>query len=296
MFNWKSRERSETTAKDDELLVLRRTFDYLQNRATANGSDEPAVDSPHTKESEPAQPQSCEPAQPQACEPAQPQNGETDDSFVGAQRFIAEQRTAAEALLREISALDDRFKIHAEAAQASRNYAAAKEVADGAATAARQANEVGQAAAADHQASAAELKSAEELLAASRADAQTAESQVADLERRLREALQSVEETASTLATCEARAKECAQCELVARSKASEAAEHAAACNAALETAQLDAATAKDRSDTLKSELQASGASLAGITDVQSIAARIAQAASSLNARSLMEAELIATA
>ena len=47
-----------------------------------------------------------------------------NEEVIAAQRIITEQRRAAEALLREVCQLEQRFKTEASAAQAALDYAA----------------------------------------------------------------------------------------------------------------------------------------------------------------------------
>jgi hypothetical protein len=206
----------------------------------------------------------------------------TNGSLTAAQQVIAQQRKAAEALLSEVCALEARLKEEAKAAQAAEIYEAAKKKAEGAALLEQRAKELAQATSERHSALAAEGKAAEGLLVATRAQADAAQARVADLERQLRDAQTATKQTMTSLTEHEVRAKERAAKESAAEREAGEAAARLAACEAACEAAKREAKAAGDRADALKKELPTSTAGLAGVTEVQTLAARLAEQASAL--------------
>lgn len=304
----------ESIAAESDITLLRSTLDYLHQRAISGsaGNAEQSDVSPSTNtEPSSVNETSNGPAQPDAlaAEPvanveiteaivvsyetpatAEPNDtaetgedaAEADKTLETAQRFIAEQRKIAEALLREVCAFEERFKNQAKAAQAARAYATAKEKTDSAAILAQQAKELVQSASVHRSAVAAELREAEANVAASHAEAQTANAAVADLEQRLRHAQQVAAEIAVTLHQREARVKECAATESAAAASEAQAAARVASCQTTLLEAEKEAQTAKEHADELISESLAGSPSFAGIREVQSLAARLADAASAL--------------
>jgi hypothetical protein len=201
----------------------------------------------------------------------------SDDPLTPAQRLLAEQRKAAEALLLEACALEERLKGEAKAAQAASECAAAKAKADGAAILEQQAKELAQASSERRAVLAAEREDAEKLVVATRADAEAARAQVAELEQRLLEH--------------EARAKEWAAKQAAAEHDAAEALARVVACQTERVAAEKEANAAEERAEALKNELAATTQSLAGIDDVQALAARIAEQASVLKHGPLTSAE-----
>ncbi|MGB6952698.1 MAG: hypothetical protein WBE15_12200, partial [Candidatus Cybelea sp.] len=87
--------------------------------------------------------------EPKAAPPVKPPKSAIashNEEVIAAQRIITEQRRAAEALLREVCQLEQRFKTEASAAQAALDYAGAQEKADAAAALEQQARALVQAA------------------------------------------------------------------------------------------------------------------------------------------------------
>jgi chromosome segregation ATPase len=270
---WKSR-RGESepaaVANGSEMLLLRSMLDYLQDRAS-------------TSETPPTATASLSGARPDRSEADTTQREETLET---AQRFIADQRKIAEALLREVCTLEERLEIQLEAAQATRTYAEADQRAQTADGAARQAEELAVAATRNHQASQTQRREAEELVATSRGDAQTAEAAAKELEELLTHARRMVAEVSATLEQHEARAAECAAKERAAAGDATAAAQRVAAARNAAAEAEREARAAKERADNLKEAARASAPSFAGIADVQRLAQRISEAASALASES----------
>jgi chromosome segregation ATPase len=265
---WKSR-RGESepaaVANGSEMLLLRSMLDYLQDRAST---------------SEP-------PAQPTASLSDAPADvAGREETLETAQRFIADQRKIAEALLREVCTLEERVDVQLEAAQATRTYAEASQRAQTADRAARQAEELAVAATRHHEASQAQRREAEELVATSRGDAQTAEAAATELEELLGHARRMVTEVAATLERHEAHAAECAAQERAAADDAAATAQRVATARNAAAEAEHEARAAKERADTLKEAASASAPSFAGIADVQRLALRISEAASALASES----------
>jgi colicin import membrane protein len=178
----------------------------------------------------------------------------TNGALDGAQRLIAEQRKAAEALLSEVCALEERLKGEAKAAQAAQAFAAANEKAKAAVILEQQAKELAASASESHRALVTEHKNAE--------------TKITDLKQQL--------------SALEARTKECAAEEIVAERKAGEAKERIVACQAASVAAQKEAKAAEEHAAALKKELPESAQNLVGINEVQTLAARIAEQASAL--------------
>jgi hypothetical protein len=181
-------------------------------------------------------------------------NGALNGALDGAQRLIAEQRKAAEALLSEVCALEERLKGEAKAAQAAQAFTVANEKAKAAMILEQQAKELAASASESHRALVTERKNAE--------------TKIADLKQQL--------------IALEARSKECAAEEIVAERKAGDAKERIVACQSASVAAQKEAKAAEEHAAALKKELPESAQSLAGINEVQSLAARISEQASAL--------------
>ena len=190
------------------------------------------------------------------------------EELTAAQRLVAQQREAAEALLLEVRALENRLQHEAQAAHAAAECAAANEKAEGAAALEYEASERARAAADRAAAIASDRQTAQAQAASARADAEAARARVAELEQRL--------------SAQEARAQECAQSESAAQHEASEAASRLVACQAAREGAQAEAEAAKERAAALRAALPGAAAGLAGTTDVQSLAVRISEQAAGL--------------
>ena len=277
----------ESVARGSDILLLRTLLAYLEDRQSAATSCDEAVPNAPVQPATAGLPETAALADtpPEASSPAAVSAADferADETLAVGRRFIAEQRKTAEALLREIANLEERFAIQAKAAQAARAYAAAKEQADAAVILAQEAKEQAQSACANRRASAAQRKDADELVAESRADAQTSKAQVTELEQKVRHARQVAAEIASELDQREARAEQCAKKESEATANEARAEERVAASQVALLKAQHEALAAKDRAQALKRESLAAGPSAAGIGDVQSLARRIAEAASAL--------------
>jgi hypothetical protein len=184
----------------------------------------------------------------------QPTPAASNGALDGAQRLIAEQRKAAEALLSEVCALEERLKGEAKAAQAAQAFTAANEKAKAAVLLEQQAKELAASASEGHRALATERKNAE--------------TKIADLKQQL--------------SALEARAKECAAEEVMAERKAGEAKERIVACQSASVAAQKEAKAAEEHAAALKKELPESAQSFAGIDEVQTLAAKISEQASAL--------------
>lgn len=229
-----------------------------EERAAA--AQEPSAPAPAAQEASAEE----QPAQDPVEEPA----AAIDGALKAAQQLMAEQRKAAEALLREVSVLEERLKSEAQAAHAADEYAGLKSKVDNAAILEQQAKELAQTASERHGLLATERKHAENLAANARADAKAMRAQLAELEQLLLQR--------------EAKASEAGQREAVAEREAAEAAERVIACQLACVAAEKEAKGAKERADALKKELPAATQSFAGITDVQALAVRIAEQATAL--------------
>jgi chromosome segregation ATPase len=207
---------------------------------------------------------------------------ESPETVFAAQLLLVELRNAGEALLREVSVLETRLNEEAQVARATHDCAAATKKAEGAAIVEQQAKDSAQAASTQLDAAATERRSADELTASARTDAETLKTQIAQLDRWLQEAHQLAQETSSKLGQHESRAQECAAAEDAARTEAAEAAARVAACQAASAAAANEAQAAQERAEALKRDLPQNPPSFAGISNVQTIAARIVEEAAAL--------------
>lgn len=203
-----------------------------------------------------------------------------DEALSAAQRLMAEQRKAAEALLSEVCALEERLNAEALEKNALGQLRAANEKAEGAAILVQHAKELAQAASQRHRTLADERKSAEDFAAKARADAEAAKTKIAELQEQLREARQVAEQKASSIGQHEARAKECAQQEAAAQREATEADARVVESQAACEVAANEAKAAEQRAAARKQQLATKMQNGAG--EVQNLAQRIAEQASAL--------------
>ena len=178
------------------------------------------------------------------------------EEIAAAAKLIAQQREAAERLLADIRSLEERLKAEVDAARAAREYAAAMEKAEAAAYLDRQAKEMAAAAVERYHAAVTERKEADLLVAMARADAQGVESLTAELEQRLSEAQQRKAEIGSLLVQYQARVEEYAANERDAASRADEATELRASCEATYAQAEREAHAAKERLDFLKKSFE----------------------------------------
>jgi hypothetical protein len=206
----------------------------------------------------------------------------TTETVFAAQLLLVEVRKTSEALLRELSVLETRLNEEAQIVQATREYAAATKKAEGAAMAEQQAKELAQAASTQRDAAATARRSADERAASARTDAETAKAQIAKLERWLQEAQQLAQETSNRLGHHETHAQECVAAENAAKCEAAEAAARVAACQAASAAALREAQAAEERAEALKQAASQAAPSLAGISNVQTLATHIAEEAAAL--------------
>lgn len=175
----------------------------------------------------------------------------SDDVFL----LVAEQRKAAEALLLQVSELEQRLQTEAHAAQAAADYKLAKAKAEAAAILERQANELAHSAVEHHGAIVAEQHEADNLVVTARVQAEAAKAKVADLQEQLREARRLADQSISALEPREARAKELAAIEAVAQKEAAEAAAGITACQSARARAEKEAEEAQKRAEALTNEI-----------------------------------------
>jgi type II secretory pathway pseudopilin PulG len=201
----------------------------------------------------------------------------SDDVTAKALRIIAEQRKAAEALLFEACALEDRLKTQAKGAQAAAEYAAAQAKAESAVLTERKAKQVALTKRERRAALATERARLGELLATKRPEGEAARVKITELEQGLAEAQRSAEQIFSVIAAHEAREKECAEEEIAVEREATEAAARVTACQAEREAAEKAATAAGERVRALKKELSIND--VAGIEEARTLAARIAEQA-----------------
>ncbi|MEO6836469.1 MAG: hypothetical protein ABI231_11280 [Candidatus Tumulicola sp.] len=211
----------------------------------------------------------------------------SDQELTAAQRLVAEQRKAAEALLFEAYVLEERLKNEAQATEAVTQCKAAKEKAAALATQEQQAEQLARSASERHKTLAAKRLDADNLVAKTRADAEAAKNEIAQLQQRLRGTRLSAEQLLASISQHEKLAKECAEKEAAAQGEAAEATARVGACQAAWETAENESKAAQERADAFKGALPATTQNLAGINDVENLAARIAEQAGELRRGSL---------
>lgn len=248
MFNtWKrGPAKAREVADESDIALLRETLAYLQGRsapdvATVRDVAKAPVAAPVTTPDPP------------------------DESLATAQRFITEQRGIAEALLREVCALEQRLEIQAKAARAARVFAAAQQKAQEATSLAQEAADQADAAATNHTAAVLERKNADELLA-------TVRRMLAEIRAKLERS--------------EAHAEACAAAETQAEAESAYAAQRVAETQTARERALQEAQAAREEAEALKSDAAAAAPSPAGIGEVQDLAKRIAEAAAALTPES----------
>jgi hypothetical protein len=192
-------------------------------------------------------------------------------------RLVAEQRKAAEALLFEACALEDRLKNEARRTQAAAEYAFAQGKVESAAIEERKAKQVALTKRDRHAALTTQRKGLEELLATKRPEREAAQAKIAELEQQLADAQRSAEQIFSVVAAHETHAQECIEEQTAVEREAAEAAVRVTACQAAREAAEMTAKAAKERVDALKKETSINDAP--GIEEARTLAARIAEQA-----------------
>jgi hypothetical protein len=222
----------------------------------------------------PAPPKSA--ATPAAPAPAPP----SDDPLAEAHRLIAEQRKAAEALLREACALEDRLKTESVVSQAFEEVDEAQRALDAAAASEQQAKDAARVAAEQRGAIAAERRDAESQVVAARGEVKTAKAKVADLEQKLRDARQAVEQAISMVGLREARVKECLAKETASKRDTTETNSRVLACESARLAAERKLEAARRRAAEMQSQTDLKAAP--GIEGVQLLAARIAEQKSAI--------------
>lgn len=249
MFNtWKrGTAKAREVADESDIALLRETLAYLQGRSAPEVADAP----PRAEAAR---------LKPPVVAPEQP-----DEALATAQRFITEQRAIAEALLREVCALEQRLEIQAKAARAARVFAAAQQKAHEATSVAQEAADQAAAALANHTAAVLERKNADELVAAVR---------------------RMLAEVSAKLERSEAHAEGCAAAETQTEAEAAYAAQRVAEAQTARERALQEAQVAREEAAALKSDAAAAAPSVAGIGEVQQLAKRIAEAAAALTPES----------
>lgn len=198
-----------------------------------------------------------------------------DEAVNEALRVVADQRKAAEALLYEACALEDRLKDEVQIAQAVRASTAAKEECDRATADAEEAMVAALQKFDARNALQAEREQLEQLLAAKRTEADAAKAKIDELVRALEQAKESAEQIYSAVALHEARAKECADKERAAQTEETHAVERMQECNASRDAAKAAAASARERVEALKQT--ASSHRTNGLEASQALAARIAE-------------------
>lgn len=206
----------------------------------------------------------------------------SDGALSAAQQMIAEQRKAAEALLLEAYALEERLKNEAKAAQVASEVTAARQKVSAALQLEQQAKEAARAAAETRSALATERREAENQIVTARGEAKAAKAQVEHLEQKLRDAKQVAEQALSMIGLHEAHVKECASKEVVVKREGAEATARVVAFENARVEAEKQAKAAEERAKAVTSELPEKTQDFSGINDVQSLAARIAKQASAL--------------
>lgn len=209
------------------------------------------------------------PTAPQSAPPA------SDDPLAEAHRLIAEQRKAAEALLQEACALEDRLKTESVVSQAFEEVDEAQQALNAAASSEQQAKDAARIAAEQRGAIAAERRDAESQVVAARGDVKTAKAKVAELEQKLRDARQAVEQAISMVGLREARVKECLAKETVSKRDTTETNSRVLACESARLAAERKLEAARRRAAEMQSQSDSKG--VPGIEGVHQLAARIAE-------------------
>ena len=204
------------------------------------------------------------------------------EALSATQDHVALTRKAAEELLLEVCALEERYSSEAKAAQAAAESAAATKKAENAALLERQAKELSEGAAQKHSALVRDRENAEDYVVAKRADAEAARARFVELEQQLLDARQAATEAFSALEQHGARATECLAKQPTVEREAAEAAARFTACQATRAAAENEATAAHERAEALKASLPADTQGSAGIYEIQALAARIAAHASAL--------------
>lgn len=204
------------------------------------------------------------------------------EALTAAQRLVAEQRKAAEALLLEACALEERLKSEPKAAQAADEYAAAKAKVEAVTIQEQQAKALAQASSEHRISLTLKLREAEALVVETRLDAEAASAAVAALEHQLRDARRLAEQTLFLVERHEANAKKCSAKLTTAEHEAEEVAARLVRWQDARAAAENEAAAAGTRAEALRKHLPGTAQSLAGMSDAEALAARIAEQVSML--------------
>lgn len=270
-----SGRRGETLASRrviDARFVMRQTSPQTVKKA------EPAEET-SSAETAKAETPTVEPAMP---DDVHPQPAVSKEALTAALRLVSEQRKAAEGLLLEACVLEDRLKSEPKAAQAADEYAAAKAKVEAVTIQEQEAKALAQASSEHRISLTLKLREAETLVVETRLDAEAASAQVAALEHQLRDARRLAEQTLFLVERHEANAKKCSAKLTTAEHEAEEAAARMVRWQDARAAAENEAAAAGTRAEALEKHLPGAAQPLAGMSDVQALAARIAEQVSIL--------------
>ncbi|HLX25982.1 MAG TPA: hypothetical protein VKR05_03255 [Candidatus Cybelea sp.] len=221
-------EEKPDEAGDPEIHLLRKMLTNLEGK--------PGFDALSASESEPAA-----------------------DSIAEMKNVVAEKRSVTEALLRELSAIDQRLELQSTVTAANRTYLAAKEKANQAAATVERSREHLAAAQSERERAATSRKDGEEFVAASQSDAQCVTNAVADLERLLEQARRMLEQTMTALREREERVRELAESESAAETRVTEVQAVLSTHEEQFDRVQQTALDLKERVDALRGEMLSKG-------------------------------------
>jgi hypothetical protein len=115
MFRMQKRAAEKPSAVGDELELLRKMLTYLDNGSPVDEATQEDASQAEGSQADVSQSET------------EPAVVLIDDSFAEMKQLVSEQRSAAEALLEELGAIDRRLDLQSRAAEANRAYLAASE-------------------------------------------------------------------------------------------------------------------------------------------------------------------------
>jgi hypothetical protein len=200
------------------------------------------------------------------------------DALAQARQRAVEQREAAEALLLEARALEEKLFSETAAADAARERAQeTAATASRAAAAEDYARKEALAAAERCTLLQAECRKIEAVVTSSRLASEAATAELAELKQRLEQVLRTAEESTTLLRTHEQLAAESAAKVIAAEKEAADAAAVLTYCQAERETAERDAKAAEVHANALGKGAPIAAPSTVGIEEVRALTARIAE-------------------
>lgn len=204
------------------------------------------------------------------------------DRLTAAQRLVAEQRKAAEAMLQEVEAFEERLRAETLIAEASHALSAADAKMETLRAAEQQAHAAFEALRTRHEELQGKESESEAALHAARAQHDDAETETAELEGRLREAHQRTHEAAARVERAEAEIAEVASEKAATEEGIAAAREHLEAQRLQAQEAHAEADAARERFSGLTASGVSSESSGEPFVVLQRLSLRLAEEASAM--------------